>query len=466
MAALEQYRTPAEPSVPGQEPAPIVKAQDAAPPETTSEWTPPKDGKQLMAAWRDKYPAGAVDYDAANAAARRQRLSDWAKDFEAKTPEDETIKAYFSNPMDPGRTADRLGDAAAPKAVQTVARQAAADASHTAYIEATAQGTNASKSGVELMARATYAGRKAAAQAMDDVYSAYAAGKPIVDIRAAATQKLTSQLHELAEARADMIQSLAKKPAAASDLMAQLQGTKAGLDAGQPLSLGQRILQGAEKPVSPDDAVSAALEKSQDVNADIADIAPKITRYEAAKANLTEALGPKASPEAQAHAQAFRAAQDQAGQANSRVTAQAAENLDATTRGVPAEDMAHGKPLLKGLAGKASDFGTAYEALRQMGIPLPDPKQIPIIGPILSLYLKAKIIGKVAGKFGGSFAATAEGTIAAKAVETQNRINAAVSTMLDKGANRLATVAPEIGAAAALSYKLFDDGQNKKPAPY
>ena len=114
--------------------------------------------------------------------------------------------------------------------------------------------------------------------------------------------------------------------------------------------------------------------------------------------------------------------------------------------------------MLGGLAKRASDLGTAYEALRSIGVPLPDVKGIPVIGPILSMYLKAKVLGKVAGKFGGSFAATAEGTIAAKAVETQNRINGAVGKMLNNASDRLASVAPDIGGAAALGFKLFDAG--------
>jgi len=500
MAALEQYRTEPASMPPGSEPSPIVEGDAATlrsriadeiragkvPGETGPftpnglelatdrelarraqtepvSWTPPKTAKQLLAAWREKYPAGAVDLDAATAAARRQRLAEWAKGFEAKTPEDETIKAYFSDPMDPGRTTERLGNPNAPKAVQDVARKAAAEASHAAYIEATAQGANVSKSGVELMARATYAGRRAAAQAMDDVYAAYAAGKPIVDIRAAATQRFTGQLHELAEARADMIQSLAKTNAS-GDLLAQLQGTKAAVDAGQPLSLGERILQGVQKPIDPDEAVATALGQSKDVNEDIADIAPKITRYEAAKANLTEALGNSAPQQAQEHAQQFRAAQQQAANSNARVAAQATDNIDQTIRGVPVEKQPGGKPMLKGLAKHVSNAGAAYEALRMMGVPLPDPKGIPVIGPILSVFLKAKLASKAFGKFGGSFAATAEGTIAAKAVQVQNRISAAVGKMMDKTANVVIAHAPEISASAALGYKLFDDG--KKSTPY
>jgi hypothetical protein len=419
----------------------------------------PKDARGLLKAWREKFPEGAVDYDAANAASRRQRLSEWAKDFEAKTPQDETIKAYFNEPMDPMRTAPdvRVGDINAPKAVQAVARQNAALASHEAYIAATADAANVSQSGTELMARATYAGRKAAAQAMDDVYAAYAAGKPIIDIRAAATQRLSGQLHELAEARADMISSLAKAP---DDLTAQLQ---AMANSKEPLSLGQRILHGVDKPIDPDTAVENALAKSKDVNEDIGSIAPKITRYEAAKANLTEALGDTASQQAKEHAAQFRAAQAQSQAANANNTVRDVDSLDAMHRGVPATALPHGKSMIGGLAKRASDLGTVYEALRSIGVPLPDPHSVPVIGPILSAFLKAKLISKVAGKFGGSFAATAEGTIAAKAVETQNRINGAMSRMLTNTGERLAVRAPDIGGAAALGFKLFDTGKAKKP---
>jgi hypothetical protein len=443
-------------------PSPAGEPPPAAAPEPAPmPTTPSKSAAELMKAWREKFPEGAVQYDAANAAARRQRLSEWAKGFEATTPEDETIKAYFSEPMDPMRTApgDRLGGTSdVPKAVQQVARNAAADASHQAYLAATADAANVSKSGAELMARATYAGRKAAAQAMDDVYAAYKAGQPIIDIRAAATKKLTDQLHELAEARADMVKSLAAKPEAADDLMAKLQASVK-----QPKSLGERILEGPAAPIDPDQAVANALGKSKDVNTDIAELAPKISRYEAAKANLTEAIGDSASQAAKEHAAQFRAAQEQAANSNARATAQTVESVDKLSRGVPPDALPGAKPAIGGFLKKASDLGASYELLRTMGVPLPDVKSIPVIGPILSLFLKAKILSKVAGKFGGSFEATAEGTIAAKAAQTQNRLHAAIGRMLNNASDKVAAAAPEVGGAAALGYKLFDDGQK---APY
>ena len=452
-AALEQAakaRTAEESAIK----APHTAPEPVAPGEPV---TPPKSARELMLNWREKYPQGAVEYDAANAASRRQRLSEWARDFEAKTPEDATIKAYFSEPQDPMRTDVRAGLGETPKAVQDVARKAAAEASHTAYLEATAQAANVSQSGAELMARATYAGRKAAARAMDDVYAAYAAGKPIVDIRAAATQKLTSHLHELAEARADMIQSLAKKPAA-GDLMAQLQ---ASVDNGK--SLGERILQGAPKSVDPEEAVATALGKSKDVNADITDIAPKITRYEAAKAKLTEALGEKASPDAIAHAQAFRKAQEEAANANAAATAHTVDTVDKLARGVPAEAAPSGKAIIGGLKEKATKLAMLGEALHSVGLGTLGLHSIPVVGPILSMVLKAKLLAKIAGNHSGSLAATAEGTIAAKAVETQNRVRAALGKIVDNTLDRVNPHVADLSGAAALGFKLFDDG---KKTPY
>lgn len=445
--------------------APADGAPAEAIPTTEAEAAKPKpapmppEAKELLAKWREKYGGGAVDYDAANAAARRGRLAEWAKDFEPKNPEDEAVKAYFENPQDPMRTAERMGGAEVPTAVKRAANDAAAKASHDAYNQAIADATNVSKSGTELMARSIYAARRSAARALDDVYTAYRAGTPIADITAAATKRLGDQMRELADARADMIKSLAREPNA-GDLTAQLQAT---LDRKVPL--GERILRGVEKPASPDEVIAKALGKSKDVNADIADVAPKITRYEAAKARLTESLGDKASPEAIAHAQAFRQAQQEAEGASARGAAQASENIDKVLeRGIPADKAAGGKSIFSGLAKKAGDYGAAYEMLRDLGVPLPDPKSVPVIGPILSLFLKAKLLGKVAGKFGGSFAATAEGTIAAKAAETRNRINGAIGTMLDTGANATAKATTVIGGPAALAHKLFDAGPS--PTPY
>ena len=454
-------------NAPPEAPASAEAASTEAP--TAEPTAPPKSAKELLSAWREKYPAGAVDYDAASAAARRQRLAEWAQDFEAASPEDATVKAYFSNPQDPIGMPRNLTDV--PQAVQQVARKAAADASHEAYIAETARAANVSKSGVEQFARATYAGRRAAARAMDDVYAAYKAGQPIVDIRSAVSKRLMDEIHEVAQSRADMLHELAAKPDMASDLMSQLQGTQTALDQGAALgdvskmSLGERIVRGIQKPIDPDQAVANAVGKSQDINEDIARIAPKVTRYEAANAKLTESLGDQASQQAREHAAAFRAAEAHAANANARTTAEAAETINAGARGVPVKAQPGGQSMIKGLAKRASQLGELAETLSGFGIAHIGLHSIPVIGPALSAILKAKVLAKVVGGHSGSFAATAEGTIAAKAATVQNRIRAAVGTMIDRSANKVLETAPELGAAAALGFKLFDDG--KSPAkPY
>lgn len=439
-AAPEQpTETPTQP--PKQPPADLPEA-GTEPPNVADQ-----TAKALLKAWRAKYPSGAVDYDAATTAARKGRLAEWAKNFVPKTSEDETIKEYFSNPQDPMRTAERLGGIDAPQAVKNAATNAAAEASHTAYHAGLAEATNVAKSGAELMARATYAARKAAAQAMDDVYTAYKAGMPIIDIQQAASKKLTDQLHELVEARADMVKSLAGKPAAAQAVAEQLSGP----------SLGEKILGGTPKPVNPDEVIAKALGAGKDINEDIADLAPKITRYEAAKAAITESLADKAPPDALAHAQAFQQAKEAADAATAKNTADAADSIDKLQRGVPVKNVAGGgKALLK----TASNVGTGYELLRDLGVPLPDPKKVPVIGPLLSMYLKAKVWSRLLRGKGGIIAESAEGTIAAKAAQTRQRIVSAVDTMLS-GTAKVTQRAAEMAGPMALAHKLFDDGQKQ-----
>lgn len=267
------------------------------------------------------------------------------------------------------------------------------------------------------------------------------AGKQLREVASAASgpaQKLESAVHEMAAARTELLDAI-KGPESS------------------PVSLAEKILKGPEP--GPDEVIAKALGKSADVNADIAQLAPKITRYEAARAEVTEALGPKAPPEAASHASAFRAAQQKAETSSARQTAQAAENVGKMTDGAPAKILPGGSAL-KGIAGKAANAGAAYEMLRSLGVPLPDVKNIPVVGPLLSLFLKAKLVSKIAGKFGGSFAATAEGTIAAKATQTINRVHASIDTML--AGTKAATAA--IGQpAAALGHKLFDENVTRAP---
>jgi hypothetical protein len=112
-----------------------------------------------------------------------------------------------------------------------------------------------------------------------------------------------------------------------------------------------------------------------------------------------------------------------------------------------------------GVGGHLANAGAIYEALRMMGVPLPDPHNIPVIGPLLSVYLKARVIGKTFGRFGGRVADTAETAVARAAAETKQRMFAAVDAILH-GASKAAKAAAPVagGAAAILSHRLFDTG--------
>lgn len=215
-----------------------------------------------------------------------------------------------------------------------------------------------------------------------------------------------------------------------------------------------------------DDKVSEALgSKVDSIDDDIAQTAPVISSFEAAMADATEALGPMAPPAAQARAQAFREAQQGAHSATADAAARATEAADtAAARGLTQEVMPPGGATkTSGLLETAKNAGSALEILRMLGVPVPDPAHIPVIGPILSTYLKARVLGKTFGRFGGKVAETAETTIASKAAQTKQRVYEALDRMTEVGAKATKRAAPKAGGVAAIiGHKLFDDG---KPAP-
>jgi uncharacterized protein YjiS (DUF1127 family) len=230
--------------------------------------------------------------------------------------------------------------------------------------------------------------------------------------------------------------------------------------------IAEDVVEGAAPSV--DDQLSRALKSKVDsIDDDIADSASALSRLEAGHADLVEALGVMAPPTAQARAQAFREAQAKAEEATVDATARAAADTEKAlqTVGLPA---AKGKGKLGGAMDMAKDVGTAAEALRMMGIDVPDPSNIPVIGPLLGMYLKARVLGKAFGRFGGKVAETAESTIAGKAATVRDRVYAAADKLLEVGAKGAAHASPRIGGAAAvLGHSLFDDSDPRvKAKPY
>ncbi len=223
-----------------------------------------------------------------------------------------------------------------------------------------------------------------------------------------------------------------------------------------------------EVPVSVEDKVADAIKaKVPDVHADIADTAPALSRYEAASADITETLGPRAPVSAQERAQALRTAQATSEDHVARAAANAAEDIDKATAlvSLPTATALPGKGT--SALGALQGAGDVWQALHMMGVPLPDPKDIPAVGPLLSMYLKARVLGKAFGRFGGKVAQTAETTIASKAAQTKQRIYQAVDKLLDTSSKAVSRATPKVGGVAAiLGTQLFDArAAGKAPPP-
>lgn len=249
-------------------------------------------------------------------------------------------------------------------------------------------------------------------------------------------------------------------------------------------SIGESVIAAEHAPDAAQAVEEAIGRKTGDINEDVSEAAKVITQHEAAAAEATEALGMEAPPSAQAHAQAFREAQRAAEQGATQQTAELADGLErwsghiqaAETQGADAyagrqieggttlggELPAKAGAKRGGLLGKVADVA---EVLRMMGVPLPNPAMIPVIGPLLGAYLKARVLAKAFGRFGGKVAQTAETTIASKAAQTLTRAHAAVDSLVSGATMTLDRASRDIGApAAVLAHRLFDAGPDSKRA--
>ena len=120
-----------------------------------------------------------------------------------------------------------------------------------------------------------------------------------------------------------------------------------------------------------------------------------------------------------------------------------------------------------GIGGKLADVGTALEVMKALGVHVPALSAIPVIGPVLGLFLKARAVLGILGRKGGSVGRDVDGLIAAAAAATRDRIAKATQAILTgagKGALKISEAAA--GPSMTLSYKLFPgDGITKSKDP-
>ncbi len=117
----------------------------------------------------------------------------------------------------------------------------------------------------------------------------------------------------------------------------------------------------------------------------------------------------------------------------------------------------------------AHAVGYAAELGSELGIPgIPRPHDIPIIGPLLSAYLKYRALKAAAGRFVGRVPATANTRAAELAARTRDGLARAVDRSLglierNKPAVRIGLSLAAVKAGDALSKRLVDDGMPDAP---
>jgi hypothetical protein len=271
-----------------------------------------------------------------------------------------------------------------------------------------------------------------------------------------------------------------------ADLRAMMLPDRTAVDAGAKARMGA---------VREEAQIAKAIMRHNGKNVDIG---PRIAReaqvigdMEGASARLADALGPEAPPTAAANAQAFHAAtakaQDRAAASSAKLGADLKGKVPAMTGGTDAtlvdDDVAKAlrkhessaaarasadktavspAPEMPGLGSKAADLGSALEVMRAIGMHVPAVSHIPVIGPILGLWLKARAVMGIIGRKGGSIGKSTEGLIAGKAAAVQDRIVRATGALLEGGARAAGKASHLAGPAVLLAGALFPGGDKPK----
>lgn len=133
--------------------------------------------------------------------------------------------------------------------------------------------------------------------------------------------------------------------------------------------------------------------------------------------------------------------------------------------GVPPSNVTPGAAAAASSASGITDGLAAMELLSSFqDLGLPSVRNIPVIGPALSLFLKAKAAGQVFRRLGGKVPATAEAAVASRAAATRNKLQAAAGRFLEAGARGAGKAARHMprAAALALSHQQYDDGRGRR----
>jgi hypothetical protein len=121
----------------------------------------------------------------------------------------------------------------------------------------------------------------------------------------------------------------------------------------------------------------------------------------------------------------------------------------------------------RGLGEAAAEAGTALELLNAMGITGLSLGSLPVVGPLLRMYLLARTKFAAANKIGGRLGVSAETRIAQNAAEATNKRRAVVRSILGgaaKVSERAQRMAPQ--GVAVLHRAIFSDDTDRKRPPH
>lgn len=143
--------------------------------------------------------------------------------------------------------------------------------------------------------------------------------------------------------------------------------------------------------------------------------------------------------------------------AQNEAAAKAADAVSLSTPGAAKAAESGGKKL--SFADKLAGVGEAVEMIG--GIPgMPKPSDLPVVGPLLGMYLKFRAYKAIAGRLTGRIPATAEAKAASLASRTKDRVAKSVDRMLGVVAEKAPLArSPIARGTAILGKQIFDTGE-------
>jgi hypothetical protein len=263
-----------------------------------------------------------------------------------------------------------------------------------------------------------------------------------------------------AEQKALATRALEMEGSEQANVLAQLQSERGvpGVDRLDPKATAKEIVGASEEHTahapSVDEHVDRALNGHGDLHEDADHAIDAISSLEQKTADLADELGDEAPGLAKERAQQYRAQQAGADESAQKAAESAVMDADQA-----AKTIGLGSPQAQraaGIMGKVETAGQLLEALQMLGIDVPSAKNLPVVGPLLSMYLKAKLAMRAMGRMGGKVPRTAETEIARRAAETKTRLIKAADKALMVG-GRVASSPKAAVASSVLAAQLFDD---------